>query len=429
MEKHLLDLSGEVCPMTWARTRNALARLEKGQALEVIVDEGKPATELPRSAKAEGHRVRSVVKEAGRVRFVVESGGASTAKAPSTASPGAQPDSSPRPSLPVAAPKRESWTDTKLRRFDSVADLIGNAEDPTPLVRLSRVAPAGSNVSVKLEWMNPFGSIKDRTAKYLLEGMKKRGELEGKQLVEPSSGNTGIALAALANTLGVPTTVAIPDQVPEEKQALLRLLGATVWPTPDNMCPIDHPKDGAIALAKAIAKKPGYAMPNQYANPDNVRAHYETTGPEIWRQTEGKVRAVIAGYGTCGTLTGIGKFLKEKDPTIQIVAIEPVKGHRLPGLKNLQEAKIPEILDRSLIDETVSVDDETAYRMAIRLAREESLLVGPSTGAIVAAALGLAIREPGPIVAISPDSAFKYVSYFADWIGSDGRPPDEEIIL
>ena len=126
-----------------------------------------------------------------------------------------------------------------------------------------------------------------------------------------------------------------------EKKVLLRMLGAEVWPTPDDLCPIDHPKDGAIALARSLAESEGgkrYVMPNQYENPDNVRAHYETTGPEIWRQTEGRVRVFLAGYGTCGTITGVAKFLKEKDPSIRIVAVEPQKGHRLPGLKNFYMA-------------------------------------------------------------------------------------------
>jgi len=319
-----------------------------------------------------------------------------------------------------------AWKDGRLRRYDSVAEMVGDPENPTPLVRLRKLCSADAGVHVKLEWMNPFGSIKDRTARFLLEGLQARCALEGRQLVEPSSGNTGIALVALANLLGVKTTVTIPDAVPEEKLVLLRLLGATVWPTPDNLCPIDHPKDGAIALAHAIAAEPGYVMPNQYENRDNVRAHVETTGPEIWRQTEGTVGAVVAGYGTCGTITGIGRYLKERNPAVRIIAVEPQPNHRIPGLKSFKESKKPGILDVSVIDETVVVDDETAYRTAIRLAREESLLVGPSTGAIVAAALAEAGKFPGkPIVAISPDSAFKYASYFAKWVGNDGRPPGQ----
>jgi len=314
-----------------------------------------------------------------------------------------------------------------LRRFDDVRELIASPANPTPVVRLNRVGPKPDfPIYLKLEWFNPFGSIKDRTALYLLKGLQERGELDGKQIIEPTSGNTGIALAALAALLGVKVSVTIPDAVPEEKKTLLRMLGAEVWPTPDDLCPIDHPKDGAIALARAFvegeATRDQYVMPNQYDNPDNVRAHYETTGPEIWNQTEGEVRYFIAGYGTCGTLTGTAKFLKEQNPAIQIIAVEPQKGHRIPGLKNLAESKAPGILDRSLIDHVIRVDDGPAYAMTKRLFREEALIVGPSTGAIVQAAVEFGRAHEGLAVAISPDSGFKYASFFADILGDEGKP-------
>jgi len=304
-----------------------------------------------------------------------------------------------------------------------VRELIASPANPTPLVRLNRVVPPGAEAFLKLEWMNPFGSIKDRTAFYLLEGMRRRGELDGRELVEATSGNTGIALAALAALEGIPLTVTIPSGVPEEKLVLLRMLGATVMPTPDDLCPVDNPRDGAIALARAVAESPAhrgrYAMPNQYANPDNVRAHYETTGPEIWEQTEGRVRTFVAGYGTCGTITGVGRFLRERDATIRVVAVEPQRGHRLPGLKNLQEAKAPAILDRSVIDDVVRVDDESAYAMATRLFREEGLIVGPSTGAIAHAIASLEAENPGLTVGVSPDGGHKYTSFYADYLGEE----------
>jgi len=313
-----------------------------------------------------------------------------------------------------------------LRRFDDVRELIASEHNPTPLVRLKHTIPSGVEAFLKLEWLNPFGSVKDRTAYFLLNGMEERGELEGKRLVEPSSGNTGIALAALATLMGKRITVTIPDGVPEEKKVLLRMLGAEVWETPDDLCPIDHPKDGAIALANSLYKDGSgeYAMPNQYANQDNVRAHYETTGPEIWRQTEGRVRTFIAGYGTCGTLTGVGTFLKEKDPTIKIIAVEPEKGHRLAGMKNLQEAKTPEILDPSVIDQVIRVPDEPAYSTTKRLFREEGLIVGPTTGAIVAALNRLGEKTEGPVVGVSPDSGFKYASFFTDILGENEGTPE-----
>jgi cysteine synthase len=324
------------------------------------------------------------------------------------------PATSAAPAAP-AAPALGS--DPARRRYDDIRELIGSRRNPTPLVRLNRVVPAGIQTFLKLEWLNPFGSIKDRTAWYLLQGMRERGELDGRELVEPSSGNTGIALAALAALEGIPVTVTIPAGVPEEKLALLRLLGATVMPTPDDLCPVDHPKDGAIALARSIVDSPRhagrYAMPDQYSNPDNVRAHYETTGPEIWEQTEGRVRAFIAGYGTCGTITGVGRFLKEQDPSIRVIAVEPQKGHRLPGLKNMEEAKTPTILDPAVIDDVVRVDDAPAYAMARRLFREEALIVGPSTGAIVHA-IDVVDSLEGPVVGVSPDGGQKYVSYYQE---------------
>jgi len=314
-----------------------------------------------------------------------------------------------------------------LRRYDDIRDLIASPTNPTPLVRVTRVPAEGTfELYLKLEWFNPFGSIKDRAALYMLEGMEQRGELDGKELVEPTSGNTGIALAALAGLLGKQITVTIPEGVPEEKKVLLRMLGAEVWPTPDDLCPVDHPKDGAIALAHSFvrgeAQKGEYVMPNQYENVDNVRAHYETTGPEIWDQTEGQVKFFFVGFGTCGTLTGVGRFLKAKNPDIQVVAIEPQKGHRLPGLKNLEESKTPAILDRGLVDRVIRVDDEQAYAMTKRLFREEGLIVGPSTGAIVHAAVEFGQGKEGVAVAISPDSGFKYASFFADVLGDEGKP-------
>jgi cysteine synthase A/cysteine synthase B len=314
-----------------------------------------------------------------------------------------------------------------LRRYDDVRQLIAGPENPTPLVRLGRVVPPGRfELFAKLEWFNPFGSIKDRTALYLLRGMLERGELEGKDIVEPSSGNTGIALAALAALLGKKFTVTIPDGVPEEKKIILRMLGAEVWATPDDLCPVNHPKDGAIALARSFvtgeATKDRYVMPDQYENPDNVRAHYETTGPEIWKQTEGKINYFFAGFGTCGTITGTGRYLKQQNADVRVIAIEPQRGHRLPGLKNLQESKAPGILDLTVIDDVIRVNDEPAYEMTKRLFREEGLIVGPSTGALVHAAVEFGNTHPGLAVSISPDGGFKYASFFGDVLGEEGLP-------
>lgn len=317
--------------------------------------------------------------------------------------------------------------DLARRVFDDVSQLIGSRENPTPTVRLGRLQPPDhGEILVKLEWMNPFGSVKDRTARALLEGLVRDGRLAGRRIVEPTSGNTGIALAALCNLRRQPCSITIPSTVPEETLALLRLLGAEVWPTPDDLCPIEHPKDGAIALAKSFIEGEGtrdrYVMPNQYENPDNVRAHYEGTGPEIWDQTGGKVTHFFAGLGTCGTITGTAKFLKEKNSAVRVIAIEPQRGHRLPGLKSFAESKRPGILDAALIDETVIVEDAAAYETSVRLAREEGLLVGPSTGAVVWAALRASLPAEAVAVCISPDNAFKYGSFYNDVVGNDGTP-------
>ncbi len=319
----------------------------------------------------------------------------------------------------------ELTTDRELHRYADIRELLPGPDNPTPLVRLNRVTPPEVQLFLKLEWLNPFGSIKDRAAAYLLAGLVERGELDDAQLVEASSGNTGIALAALAALTGVPLTVTIPDGVPDEKKTLLRLLGAEVWETPDDLCPVDHPKDGAIALARSlVASDTGtrYVMADQYENADNVRAHYETTGPEIWRQTGGRLQYFLAGLGTGGTITGVGRFLKEHDPAIKVIGIEPQAGHRLPGLKSFQEAKRPGILDWSVVDDVIRVDDDPAYAVTRRLFNQEGLIVGPSTGAVVHAALELGAGIDEVVVGISPDSGLKYMSYFKEHLGNEGLP-------
>ena len=317
-------------------------------------------------------------------------------------------------------------TDPEAKRFSDIRDLLPNVDNPTPLVRINRVLPDSAlDLFLKLEWLNPFGSVKDRAAAYLLAGMTERGDLEGRDIVEASSGNTAIALAALATLQNKHLIVTIPDGVPEEKKVLLRMLGAEVWETPDDLCPVDHPKDGAFALARSIAAQDHgnrFVMANQYENEDNVRAHYETTGPEIWRQTEGQVRYFVAGRGTTGPVTGVGRYLKERDPSIKVIAIEPQRGHRLPGLKSFQEAKEPGILDRSVIDDVIQVDDEPAYELTKQLHRQEGLIVGPSTGAVIHAISELPATASGVAVGISPDSGVKYTSYFSEVLGDDGLP-------
>jgi cysteine synthase len=188
---------------------------------------------------------------------------------------------------------------------------------------------------------------------------------------------------------------------------------------------VDHPKDGAIALARSLAASEGgtkYVMADQYENPENVRAHYETTGPEIWNQTGGEITAFFAGFGTCGTLTGTGRYLKERNPDIRIIAIEPYAGHRLPGLKSFAEANEPGNLDRRVIDDVVMVNDDDAYAMTLRLHRRDGLMVGLSTGAIAHAIDQYEGLGDGMVVGVSPDGSAKYTSYFTERLGKEGQP-------
>ncbi len=314
--------------------------------------------------------------------------------------------------------------DSRLVRYDNILDQCGDVEHPTPIVRLNRVLPNPDvALYVKCEWENPFGSIKDRTAKWLINGLLERGELQGKTLIEATSGNTGIALAAICSLIGVPMVATAPHVLSPEKTALLRAFGADVRFTSPGECVDKHPMDAAFQLAERImAENPGqYVMPNQYDNPDNARAHYESTGPEIWKQTQGQIAYFFAGMGTCGTVVGTGRFLKERNPDVKIIAIEPVPGHHISGLKNMVETAVPGNLDRSVLDEIVYVDDEMTDEAARRLYREESLQVGPSAAAIAAGAIKY-LSEPGRAgiaVSIAPDSGQKATTYLNEILGQN----------
>ncbi|MDP3880430.1 MAG: cysteine synthase family protein [Dehalococcoidales bacterium] len=224
----------------------------------------------------------------------------------------------------------------KLRVYSDITQLIASTENPTPLVRLNRVNPNQDfPIYLKLERYNPFGSVKDRIALEMLRGM----EVGDRTIVEPSSGNTGIALACIANARGIPIEIAVPERIPEEKKIILKFLGATLFEADDALCPL-FPTEGARGLVNALilspATKDGYVSPNQYENELNVQAHYRNTGPEIWRQTQGKVNYFFAGFGTCGTISGIGRFLKEQNPDIKIIGVEPASSnHKLPGMKRI----------------------------------------------------------------------------------------------
>ncbi|MCP4300144.1 MAG: PLP-dependent cysteine synthase family protein [Gammaproteobacteria bacterium] len=306
--------------------------------------------------------------------------------------------------------------------FDSIADLIPSPENPTPMLRLgARFNPhADFEVLLKLEGMNPFGSIKDRTAQYMLQGLRLK---DGQALVEPSAGNTGIALAALANAQNTPIEIALPEGAPEEKKALLRFLGAEVIEVEDELCPI-FPSEGARGVVKSMVESEAYdgkyVSPNQYESELNVAAHYHTTGPEIWRQTGGNIDYFFASIGTGGTITGVGRYLKEMNPAIRIIGVEPAsRQHHLSGLKRitgLPDEYFPTILDRDLLDDLVSVSDEDAFKAGIKLARTEGAMVGPTTGAVLHAAIETGATSKGRAVLISADSATKYISAYAKYL-------------
>jgi len=306
--------------------------------------------------------------------------------------------------------------------FDSIADLIPSPDNPTPMLRLGeRFNPhADYEVLLKLEGMNPFGSIKDRTALYMLQGLHLK---DGQSLVEPSAGNTGIALAALANARNTPIEIALPEGAPEEKKALLRFLGAELLEVEDELCPI-FPSEGARGVVKSMVESEAfdgkYVSPNQYESELNVAAHYHTTGPEIWRQTGGNIDYFFASIGTGGTITGVGRYLKEMNPAIKIIGVEPAsRQHHLSGLKRitgLPDEYFPTILDRDLLDDLISVSDDDAFRAGIKVARTDGAMVGPTTGAVLHAAIEMGAANKGRAVLISADSATKYISAYAKYL-------------
>ncbi|HSG58599.1 MAG TPA: cysteine synthase family protein [Woeseiaceae bacterium] len=308
------------------------------------------------------------------------------------------------------------------RVYDSIVDLAPSPDNPTPMVRLSgRINPHDDyEVLVKLEGMNPFGSIKDRTALYMLAGLDIE---DGQALVEPSAGNTGIALAAMANAHGTPIEIAVPEGTPEEKKALLRFLGAELIEVEDELCPL-FPSEGARGVVKSMVESAAYngkyVSPNQYENELNAEAHYRTTGPEIWKQTGGEIDYFFAGIGTGGTISGVGRFLKEQNPDIRIIGVEPAnRHHKLSGLKRLTglpDEHYPKILDPNLLDGLVSVTDDEAFTAGIELARREGIMAGPTTGAALHAALHAALPRTGRAVIISADNAAKYISSYAKYL-------------
>lgn len=288
----------------------------------------------------------------------------------------------------------------------NVLQAIGN----TPLVELVNLNPnPNTKILCKLEGCNPGGSVKDRPALYMITKAEESGELtKDKTILEPTSGNTGIAIAMIGAAKGYRVELCMPECVSTERRLILEGLGSQVFLTParENI-------DGAIRQAHALIKADPekYFMANQYENEANVLAHFETTGPEIYRQTDGQVDYFVAGMGTTGTLMGTGRYLKSVKPSVKVVGVEPVMGHTIQGLKNMTESMVPGIYHPEELDLKEMVEDGEAFETTRLLAKREGLFVGTSAGAAVSVAMRLAkMIEHGTIVVILPDRGDRYLS-------------------
>lgn len=304
------------------------------------------------------------------------------------------------------------------RVYNDVFEMLPSEENPSPLVRINRLnASPAFELFAKLEWFNPFGSVKDRAAWEMLRDLEARGEVgQGRGLVEPTSGNTGISLAAMARARGHHLRAVVPNKVPLEKKLLLKIAGAELDVLNDELCPAPGLGDGSINLAKTHAKaqRHRYAMPNQYENEKNVAAHERTTGPEIWRQTEGRVTHLFVSLGTCGTAVGTSRFLRSRNPGIKVIAVQPTEGHDVPGLRNVGQLGVSKLFDSSLIDDIIEVDFRLAYTRVLDLCQQEGLLAGPSSGLILEGAREVIQRDRSGVgVMIFPDNIFKYTSNMA----------------
>src|SRR6266581_1760835 len=303
----------------------------------------------------------------------------------------------------------------QARVYNDVFEMLPSEENPSPMVRINRMNPAPEFLLyAKLEWYNPFGSVKDRAAWQMLRDLEERGEVgNGRGIVEPTSGNTGISLAAMARARGYHMRAVVPNKIPLEKKVLLKIAGADLDVISDELCPAPGLGDGSINLAKTHAKASShkYAMPNQYENEKNVEAHFRTTGPEIWRQTEGRITHLFVSLGTCGTVSGTSKFLRSKKPDVKVIAVQPTEGHDVPGLRNVSQLGVSKLFDSSLVDDILEVEFRLAYTRAMELCQTEGLLAGPSSGLIYEGAREIILRDKqGYGVMIFPDNIFKYTS-------------------
>ena len=295
---------------------------------------------------------------------------------------------------------------------------IGN----TPLHELSSYSNENIKFYAKLEWYNPFGSVKDRAAYWMIKDAEKKGSLvkDKSIIIEPTSGNTGIALAGIASSMGYKVEIVIPEKVSAETKRILRNLGATLHETSDDLCPrVGAGTDQSIALATAIAKPRSdiYYMPNQYENESNFLAHYESTGPEIWEQSNGQVTHFFTGCGTGGTITGTGTFLKEKNENLKVIAIQAQQNHLLQGLRNFEESSMPDLFKRreSIVDDWMTATNQDSFNAVRELLEKEGLFVGPSSGSVMSCMLKYSMKiDKGVIVGIFADDGRKFKSLYKE---------------
>jgi S-sulfo-L-cysteine synthase (O-acetyl-L-serine-dependent) len=286
----------------------------------------------------------------------------------------------------------------------SIIDLIGN----TPMVELKKISvnPA-VKIFAKLEGNNPAGSVKDRAAYGMIKGALDRGDIKpGMKLIEATSGNTGIALAMIASIFGIEIELVMPADATRERVLTMEVYGAKVTLTPKELS-----MEGSIDYANAQMEKGGYYMLNQFANPDNYGMHYKTTGPEIWKDTNGEVTHFVSAMGTTGTIMGVSRYLKEQNPAVQIVGCQPTEGSKIPGIRKWPEAYLPKIFEKPRVDRILDISEEEARIMTKRLAREEAVFCGMSSGGAVAAAVRVSKElSNGVIVSIICDRGDRYLS-------------------
>lgn len=288
--------------------------------------------------------------------------------------------------------------------MSSLLDLVGH----TPLVTLKKViGKSGIDIYGKLEGHNPGGSVKDRAALSMIRGALERGELKpGVKLIEATSGNTGIALAMIARLMGIEIELVMPENATRERVLTMEVFGAKVTLTPQ-----EKSMEGAIDYAHEKVREGGYLMLNQFANSDNALAHYRTTGPEIWEATEGKITHFVSSMGTTGTIMGVSRYLKEKNPDIRIIGVQPSDGAQIPGIRRWPKEYVPAIFEKERVDEVIDVSQEEATMMARALAKEEGVFSGMSSGGAVAAAGKLLNGiDHGCIVCIICDRGDRYLS-------------------